>query len=1299
MAGHEWEDWFEREEFIGQISDIRVQNLQVEREMVQKRTFTRWINLHLEKCNPPMEVHDLFRDIQDGRILMALLEELSGCKLLQGFKQSSHRIFRLNNIAKVLTFLEERNVKLVSIDAADVADGNSSIVLGLIWNIILFFQIKELTGNIKNQFPSSSSLSSIPTSSDSDTSHSSTPSEERRCSVAIRDHGKAIRTLLQWVQRRTRKFGVAVNDFGKSWTSGLAFLAVIKSIDPSLVDMRRALLRTSRENLEEAFRTAHYSLGIARLLEPEDVTINPPDEQVIMTYVSQFLEHFPGMDEDDVSDVIDRSTSKVSARLNDSVARNGGKRVRETSSYVVKRDWVKPPPKIFISAVSDESTEQQVAKPPPSSSSSKAWASEESSPSPAESSPSPSPADDRSPTRSLDLTKDASCPVSASTSSSSSPQPSYVDSVISSPDSWSEMPSEVGPLEKLPESYSDGSLNETSLVCDAKESVTYSQSQASDKGLPFETEKPLDDGMDSELFIDEGNFSLCSLDSLQAKTPLPSEEDAVALTHIPSAQGQDKVPELGGVANGSAVGSEEKVHHETVKPSPADLSDGACESGYFPEDKESSLSLASAESALASLSSDEQIVQDENQSKEKTQHPEWADHLQPSFNAEQTPDRMTDQITEADEPAVVPGCPVSGNSVQLPESESDIRSEDMALADVLEAQQEDIHYAENVDVESAEDSDGDGEVAEQPARGLEVETPMESGQPEESNAKQQEEESEEDKDEVKPVPHDPQGLGLCEAPGASSPVLNQEKGGQGTVGEKMEATSPGDVEETSDGIVTEITDLSSVEVTTNQKMTSGVDSDFEVTDRMYFSSSAEVAEVNDHEEKSGMPCGEGHGVDKTSEGESEPESAEVEMRESVPECETEDEQSYTKSKPDEALASTDSQKPASQHDGMESSDDPAGQTQSKSAEIPNGTEWNAESSVKEGAESWALERRTGAAWEPRHEPAGAEAQPGAAAAAAPPAAAAAGHPEGALGDAGPSAGDTRLEEKNDHEADETDETVRAPVSVIPLDLVYYPHYDVPIAEVIEAFAEPSATNPRGQGEAGAAGRGLNGSDEAGGGAEDCGSVPQELRLALSVAPLQPAPAQDRLPGPDTDSSDSEMDDRDRVQTPAEPDEGLPRNMTSDGPGQSPEPGHTEAVEGLAEADRDAGDPDAAGAGGSGELIKKDGEWTSARENMTTLREHATEDPRQPSMGPYLRASALPIEDQSGYKKSGEPCTPDKISLYRRRGSKPEKREPPVELTLEEICLLLVLWLIVYCLFVLPQIDFRTLPQLLLNIEE
>lgn len=156
-------------------------------------------------------------------------------------------------------------------------------------------QIKELTGNIRSQFPSSCSLSSIPTSPDLDTA--AAEAERRATSAATREHTKAIRKLLQWVQKRTRRwvaactcrfsgkeeeeeahvsvwrscfrFGVAVQDFGRSWTSGLAFLAVIKSIDPSLVDMRKALLRPPRENLEEAFRTAHYSLGIPRLLEPE----------------------------------------------------------------------------------------------------------------------------------------------------------------------------------------------------------------------------------------------------------------------------------------------------------------------------------------------------------------------------------------------------------------------------------------------------------------------------------------------------------------------------------------------------------------------------------------------------------------------------------------------------------------------------------------------------------------------------------------------------------------------------------------------------------------------------------------------------------------------------------------------------------------------------------------------------------------------------------------------------------------------------------------------------------------------
>lgn len=62
---------------------------------------------------------------------------------------------------------------------------------------------------------------------------------------------------------------MAVQDFAGSWRSGLAFLAVIKAIDPSLVDMKQALEDSTRENLEKAFSIAHDALHIPRLLEPE----------------------------------------------------------------------------------------------------------------------------------------------------------------------------------------------------------------------------------------------------------------------------------------------------------------------------------------------------------------------------------------------------------------------------------------------------------------------------------------------------------------------------------------------------------------------------------------------------------------------------------------------------------------------------------------------------------------------------------------------------------------------------------------------------------------------------------------------------------------------------------------------------------------------------------------------------------------------------------------------------------------------------------------------------------------------
>nr|KAF6506223.1 hypothetical protein HJG63_008012 [Rousettus aegyptiacus] len=88
-----------------------MQRLQDEQEIVQKRTFTKWINSHLAKRKPPMVVEDLFEDMKDGVKLLALLEVLSGQKLPCEQGRRMKRIHAVANIGTALKFLEGRKVR------------------------------------------------------------------------------------------------------------------------------------------------------------------------------------------------------------------------------------------------------------------------------------------------------------------------------------------------------------------------------------------------------------------------------------------------------------------------------------------------------------------------------------------------------------------------------------------------------------------------------------------------------------------------------------------------------------------------------------------------------------------------------------------------------------------------------------------------------------------------------------------------------------------------------------------------------------------------------------------------------------------------------------------------------------------------------------------------------------------------------------------------------------------------------------------------------------------------------------
>lgn len=87
--------------------------------------------------------------------------------------------------------------------------------------------------------------------------------------------------------------GIVVKDFGVSWRDGVAFLGLIDAIKANLVNLAELRKTNNRYRLETAFNVAEDKLGIAKLLDAEDVDVAKPDEKSIMTYVAQFLHKYP----------------------------------------------------------------------------------------------------------------------------------------------------------------------------------------------------------------------------------------------------------------------------------------------------------------------------------------------------------------------------------------------------------------------------------------------------------------------------------------------------------------------------------------------------------------------------------------------------------------------------------------------------------------------------------------------------------------------------------------------------------------------------------------------------------------------------------------------------------------------------------------------------------------------------------------------------------------------------------------------------------------------------------------------
>lgn len=143
---------------------------------------------------------------------------------------------------------------LESIGPEDIVNCNKRLTLGLIWTIILRFQLSQHLDFVQYDLKT------------------------------IKD------SMLLWCQSKTSKsIRCKVRDFKRSWSDGWAFVELVRSFRPDLIDTVSLSNLSNVQMLDKAFDVANEHLMIPHILDAEDVACaTSVDENSILTYISYF---------------------------------------------------------------------------------------------------------------------------------------------------------------------------------------------------------------------------------------------------------------------------------------------------------------------------------------------------------------------------------------------------------------------------------------------------------------------------------------------------------------------------------------------------------------------------------------------------------------------------------------------------------------------------------------------------------------------------------------------------------------------------------------------------------------------------------------------------------------------------------------------------------------------------------------------------------------------------------------------------------------------------------------------------
>ncbi|XP_014471326.1 PREDICTED: filamin-A isoform X4 [Dinoponera quadriceps] len=220
---------------------------------IQANTFRNWVNEHLKHAGDVGggPVLDLAEDFRDGTRLCALVEVLTQRRLPRWNPRPANQHHHLENVSTALQAIEADGVKLVNIGNVDIVNGNLKLILGLIWSLIVRYQIG------KSKFPPR-------------------------------------KLMLAWLKAVLPE--CRVNNFTTDWNSGVYLSALLDYCKPGLFSHWRQLdPNDSVYNCRKAMEISRREFDIPIVLEPDYLASPYLDELSGMTYLSYFMkEGSPG---------------------------------------------------------------------------------------------------------------------------------------------------------------------------------------------------------------------------------------------------------------------------------------------------------------------------------------------------------------------------------------------------------------------------------------------------------------------------------------------------------------------------------------------------------------------------------------------------------------------------------------------------------------------------------------------------------------------------------------------------------------------------------------------------------------------------------------------------------------------------------------------------------------------------------------------------------------------------------------------------------------------------------------------